>query len=131
MSGEHPNTREAPTTEPVGAVAALKERVAKERLLNEFYEPALALTETVMPSLQWDEGIKTIVELRIDASYTVFRTDKEHGFKRQRENAYRALSDLLYRDVLRDLRQIIQTAGEGKRRETLNMLSDLYERLRS
>lgn len=121
------------SAEPVGAIAALKERATQERLLNEFVEPVATfeLIETAVPSVAWDDGIKTIVELRIGASYTVFRTDQEHGFARHRENAYHALSDLLYRDVLRDLRQIIKTIGDGKRREGLNMLGDLYERLRS
>jgi hypothetical protein len=119
--------------DPVGALAALKERATQEKRVNEFIEPPVSfeLTETVLPRISWDEGIKTIVELRVSATYTTFRTDIEHGFARQRKNAYCALSDLIYRDVLRDLRLIIQTAGDGKRRETLNLLSDLYERLRS
>ena len=71
------------------------------------------------------------MELRLSASYTVFRTDKNNAFMSQRKNAYYALADFLYRDVLRDLRQIIQAAGDGKRRETINMLDALYTRLRS
>lgn len=118
---------------PVGALAMLKERVQRDLRLNEFIEPSVlfSLSESVQPSRQWDEGVKTIVELRIGASYTVFRTDKENGFVRQRENAYHAMASLLYQDVLRDLQLIIKTIGDGKRRDGLDLLSDLYKRLRS
>lgn len=111
----------------------LKERVFKDRSLNEFHDTPISLqvTESVVPTVQWDEGIKTLIELRAGASYTSFRGDNDMRYMVHKRNAYRALADLLYRDVLQDLRQVIQAVGDGKRHEALNLLGDLYERLRS
>ena len=119
--------------EPVGAIAMLKERATRDRSLNEFHEipVTLQVTEAVAPSIQWDDGIKTVIELRAGAAYTIFRGDKDNAVMVHRQCAYRALADLLYRDVLRDLRQVIQAVGDGKRHEALQLLGDLYERLRS
>jgi hypothetical protein len=46
-----------------------------------------------------------------------------------RKAAYRALADLLYRDVLMDLRKIMHTIGEGQRRESMRLVGELHDRL--
>jgi hypothetical protein len=105
----------------------LKERTTTERALNEFV--TFEVTESVERKSTWDDGFKTIIELRAGAAYTVYRGDKDGDVMEHRKAAYRALADLLYRDVLMDLRKIMHTIGEGQRRESMRLVGELHDRL--
>lgn len=113
-----------------GALAAIKEVATRERRISEFRTPTLDfnLAERTPITMTWDEGIRTIVELRIGASYMTFQGDKEH--QAARDSAYRSLTTFLYRDVLDDLRTIIQAVGDGERHKAMDLLGGLCGRLR-
>ena len=118
----------------LGALAALQERADKQLYLNEFGKsPAVTFSvkEIVQPSRTIDYGIRTYIELHAGAHYTVFHGDKDEAFMEHRKAAYRSLVDLLYADVLRDLRAITEAVGDGERRKAMTLIGALYERLRS
>lgn len=112
---------------PEGALTALVSRDTNERRLSEFRVVDVTLQETVKPSVQWDEGVVCRLELRIGAAYTSFREDGGQT----RKNAYRSIAAHLYGDVLSDLREIMRTVGDGKRRAAMELLDKLHERLTS
>lgn len=117
-----------------GALGAIeKRRAAGASVYNEFDEgsPPVTFTadRTIVPNLAWDEGIKTLLNIRIGASYVYFRTDPPEAHEMAEKNAMRALTRCLYQDVLDDIITITQLVGDGKRRQAMTRLNDLFTRL--
>ena len=86
-------------------------------------------TRTALPAPLPTSERRTLLEIRIGASYAVFRGDDEEICRRAEENAMRALCRCLYEDVLDDLVPIMRAAGDGKRVEALRLLDRLYTHL--
>jgi hypothetical protein len=117
-----------------GAMGAIqKRRSPGTGLYNEFQnEPVVSfdVSRHVLPRpSNFDEGIQTVLEIRVGASFTVFKSDPPEAFDVAENNAMRALCRHLYADVLDDLIAITQAVGDGKRRQAMNMLNDLFTRL--
>lgn len=120
-------TKEHLTIDPKGALAEVVARDTRHRKYNEFRTVDVRLTENVKPNASWDEGVVSVIELRIGASFTTFRGDGG----RPREAAYRALASHLYRDVLEDLSHVIKAIGDGERHKAMALVDALHERLRA
>lgn len=116
-----------------GALGAIeKRRAAAAFVYNEFDERPAAdfkAERHISPQIHPDEGIRTVLDIRVGASYTVFRSDPPGAFEIAEKNAMRALSRCLYQDVLDDLITITQLVGDGKRRQAMMRLNDLFTRL--
>lgn len=116
------------------ALAAIVRKPQRGLLrVNEFDRDSIldcGINERVLPQLSaWDDSITSVLELKIGASFTVFRSDLASEHSHSERNALQAISSHLYGDVLADLAQIARLIGDGKRRAALNAVSELMNTL--
>ena len=113
-----------------GALAQLQKRALDLYTNNEFQVPRIRfdLKEAIIPSP--GPGRLNVLELRIGTSFTYFPEDDGEAMARIERNAYRQMTAFLYEDVIKDLRSILDVIGHGKRQQAMQLVGELYERLR-
>lgn len=129
-------TTEQRSKEPMSALDHIEECLLDKRRLNEFFSAGVVdyqMRENVIPermaSIDATTGTITEISLRAAVRFTLFRGASDRETHITRENAYRAIKRFLYADVYRDLITILNTVGDGKRRETMEQLEALMRRI--